>query len=261
VPELPDVEVYRKYVNATALHKYIESTRVESAGILSGISTRGLGRALRHKSFESTCRHGKYLFIALSENGWLVMHFGMTGELKYFRDLQETPDYTRLLINFENGFHLAYIAPRKLGRITLTESPAAFMAQQKLGRDALDISETDFIELASKQRGNVKSWLMNQNIIAGIGNIYSDEILFQAGIRPGHPVKDLGEVAIRKLYKTMRSALQTAIRARANPERMPAGFLLPHRKQDGHCPRCRTHLVHIKVAGRSAWYCPRCQGC
>lgn len=259
MPELPDVELYRRYLNATALHQAIAHTHTEDASILSGISPQGLGRALAHRSFESTGRHGKYLLIALQHGGWLVLHFGMTGTLKYFQERGDTPRYTRALFSFDNGFHLAYAAPRKLGSIRLVDSPQELVQAQRLGPDALDVTRDEFRQLAAGRRGAVKSWLMDQETMAGIGNVYSDEILFQAGIHPRRQVGQLDEAALNQLHAKLRQVLETAIGAHAEPDRFPAGFLLPHRKPGGTCPRCEGTVETIRSGGRSAWYCPACQ--
>lgn len=259
MPELPDVEVFRQYLNATALHQRIDHVHTESPSLLQGSTPQSLGRSLNGARFEATRRHGKFLFIDLTDKGWLVLHFGMTGKLKYYRDQQAPPDYTQLLITFHNRYHLAYIAPRKLGRITLTDSVENFIHDQELGPDALDLTTEDLLERAEGRRGSMKSWLMNQSILAGVGNIYSDEILFQAGVHPRQPVKAMSREALQDLHAALRRVLKSAIKAGAEPDRMPADFLLPHRKEGGHCPKCEAELKQLKISGRSAWYCPACQ--
>jgi formamidopyrimidine-DNA glycosylase len=259
MPELPDVEVYRRYFNGTSLHQRIDHVHVESPTILSGLSPQALGRALSHRSFESTERHGKYLLIAMDNQEWLVMHFGMSGELKYFQHKQDIPEYTQVLISFDNGHHLAYVSPRKLGRIALTDSPQALMAKHELGPDALDLSEQQFMELAAQRRGGVKAWLTDQQAMAGIGNIYSDEILFQAGIHPSQPVNKLEDTDLKQLFKAMRLVLEAAIQAHADPDQLPDNFLLPYRQKGGSCPKCHKPLESIKSGGRTTWFCPHCQ--
>jgi formamidopyrimidine-DNA glycosylase len=259
MPELPDVEVFRRYVNATALHQRIEHVHVESTSILRDTSPQGLGRALNHKSFQSTSRHGKYLFIKVETDQWLVMHFGMSGHVKYFQGKQDIPDYTQILISFVNDHHLAYIAPRKLGFIGLTDKPDTIITAEQLGTDALGLTEKQFMEMAAARRGGAKAWLMDQQTIAGIGNIYSDEILFQAGIHPRMPVSDLDKKALQKLRQAINKVLHTAIDAKVDPQKMPSNFLLPHREEGGHCPNCDGPLETVKTGGRTAWYCPQCQ--
>ncbi len=260
MPELPDVEVYRQYLEATSLHQRVERVHVESPALLTGTNPQGLGRALHRKSLKTTHRHGKYLFAGLSGGRWLVLHFGMSGELQYFRGGQEqSPDYTRCLVSFGNGFNLAYVAPRKLGLIGLVDSPRSLVKERKLGPDALELGQQAFRELAVGRRGTVKSWIMDQHSIAGIGNIYSDEILFQAKLHPKRLVADLDEATVMRLYDAMRHVLESAVKAGADPGRMPAAFLLPRREAESRCPKCGSALKSMQVAGRSAWYCPRCQ--
>lgn len=259
MPELPDVETYKRYLQARALHQRIERIQVQAPALLKGTTAQALGRALKGRTFESACRHGKYLLVELDHGGWLVLHFGMTGELRYARRREERPGQSECLIVFDNGSSLAYIAPRKLGRITLTDSPQTLAHDRKLGPDALDLSGAQFRELATHRRGTVKAWLMNQQIMSGIGNVYSDEILFQAGIHPQRSVAALDDDELKQLYKALRAVLNTAVKKKADPEKMPADFLLPQRHKGGRCPKCGTALRAIKTGGRSAWYCPRHQ--
>ena len=260
MPELPDVEVYRQYLDATALHQKVEGVHAQSPELIEGTTSQGLGRALQGNTLEATARHGKYLFVDITGSSWLILHFGMTGNLKYYQHSQDKPEYTRFLVSFANGYHLAYIAPRKLGRIALTDSPQAWVSEKGLGPDALAISESAFLERTAHRRGSVKSWLMHQKNIAGIGNVYSDEILFQARINPKTAVNELKEGQLKELYQVMRTVLEDAITARADPDQMPRSFLTPHRHKGGKCPNCNGTLKTIKVSGRTAWYCPGCQG-
>ncbi|HKL63450.1 MAG TPA: DNA-formamidopyrimidine glycosylase family protein [Woeseiaceae bacterium] len=260
MPELPDVEVYRRYIDATSLHSPVAGVEVPSPGVLRGTTPQGLGRALRGRPFEETRRHGKYLFVQLGDDGgYLVLHFGMTGELAYAVDAGPPPEYTACRFRFDHGGSLAYVAPRKLGRVSVTGSSSGFIEEHELGPDALSLSKEPFRRLAEGRRGSVKSFLMNQEVMAGIGNVYSDEILFQAGLHPRHAVNDLDSAALGALWRAMRKVLRQAIAAGAEPREMPESFLLPRRHEDGRCPRCGTGLRHVTVSGRSAWFCPDCQ--
>jgi formamidopyrimidine-DNA glycosylase len=134
------------------LHHRIAGTHAESDEILQGTSPQGLGRALKDNQFDSSRRHGKYLFIELHNGGWLGMHFGMTGSLAYFGSDSQVPDYTRLLLTFNNGYRLAYVAPRKPGKVFLTDTVQAFIEDHGLGPDALAPSPAEFKELAQGRR-------------------------------------------------------------------------------------------------------------
>lgn len=259
MPELPDVEVYRRYMNATSLHQAVSEVEVPAPKLLSGTTPQGLGLALKGRSFCETRRHGKYLFASLGRDKQLVMHFGMTGKLAYARKKHTLHPHAAMRLSFSNGAVLDYIAPRKLGMIGVTAALESFVAENELGPDALGIDEKHWLELARGRQGSAKSWLMNQEVIAGIGNIYSDEILFQAKIHPARKIKQLDQRELRKLHDATQGVLEAAISVGAEPADMPNDFLLPHRKKDGRCPRCKGKLKQIHVSGRSAWYCPDCQ--
>jgi formamidopyrimidine-DNA glycosylase len=259
MPELPDVETYKRYIDATALHKTVKKVAIDASDLLEGISKTSLQRHLRDRQLVSTRRHGKYLFVQLSDERWLVFHFGMTGRLKYFRDLDDTPPYTDMLIEFDNGFHLAYIAPRKLGMIGLINDTDRFVRQRQLGPDAMDVTLQQFEESARGRRSAVKTWLMNQRVIAGIGNVYSDEILFHAGIHPKANIKDLQEPQIKRLFEALREVIHTAVNAQADPKKMPSTYLTPRRGNAKQCPRCGGLLDQVTIGGRTAYFCPKCQ--
>lgn len=260
MPELPDVEVFKRYLDSTSLHQEIEEVKASSKQVLKGVSSSTLGKELKGRSFSSTDRYGKYLFAHLDgDEAILLLHFGMTGFLKYFKDLEKEPPHDRLLISFKNGYHLAYDSQRKLGEIRLIEDQQEFVGKQELGPDAVSISFADFLDALSGSRASVKSALMNQKILAGIGNVYSDEILFQAGIHPASKAGNLDEKTLKNLFKAMGKVLDKAVKAGADPERFPKSFIIPHRHGDQKCPRCSGTIESEKISGRTAYFCPKCQ--
>jgi formamidopyrimidine-DNA glycosylase len=259
MPELPDVETFKRYMDSTSLHQAIERVQVKSRKILGNVSARKLQADLRGHEFESSRRHGKYLLVHVDDKAWLTIHFGMTGRLKYFRDAQEEPAHARLIIRFDNGFHLAYDCQRQLGKVDLAKDAESFIQEKKLGPDALDLNVNAFIERLGRARGSIKAALMNQKIIAGIGNIYSDEILFQAGVHPKTKVGDVGEDTLKRMFRAMKRVLKITIDRQADPERLPDSYLIPHRGRDKSCPHCSNDLERMKISGRTAYYCPKCQ--
>ena len=261
MPELPDVEVLRRYVCATSLRQKIDDVEVRSPEMLDGISARVLRARLKGDQFENTRRHGKYLFIGLKRGPWLALHFGMTGRLAYFRDLKRTPPHTRVLIAFSNGFRLAYDCQRKLGKVALVEDPPVLLRRKGLGPDAFEahLEVPDLKRLFMRRRAPVKSVLMEQGTIAGIGNIYSDEILFQAGLHPRACPGKLDDDALHALLRALKHVLRIAIERRADPKRLPASWLRLTRQPGGECPNCAARLARMKLARRSAYFCPNCQ--
>jgi formamidopyrimidine-DNA glycosylase len=260
MPELPDVEVFKRYFDSTALHQKIEEVKASSKQVLKGVSSSGLEKELKGRSFSYTDRYGKYLFAHLDgDKAILVLHFGMTGFLKYFKDLEKEPPHDRLLITFKNGYHLACDSQRKLGEIRLIEDRQEFIEKQELGPDAMSISFPDFRDALSDSRASIKSTLMNQQILAGIGNIYSDEILFRTGLHPREKAQALHANRLKTLYDAMKDVLEKGIELRADPDKFPRSFIIPQRSGDGKCPKCSGAVKSEKIAGRTAYYCPKCQ--
>ena len=198
----------------------------------------------------------------LSEGGYLVLHFGMTGKLRYYKNPEKEPEYSLICFEFENDFNLSYVMSRKLGHVYLSTDLKSFVDQKDLGPDVCssDLNRKVFHELLKDRRGMIKSALMDQSLMAGIGNVYSDEILFQAEVYPRQSVPDLKTNTIDDIYDCMHAVLQTAIDNNADPANFPVGYITPLRgSSEAKCPKCGGELQRLTVAGRSAYYCPSCQ--
>lgn len=263
MPELPDVENYCRYLQRHSLHKKIKGVTVGAPRILKGISGRDLGRALKGHSLDSARRHGKHLLAAVDDGRWLAFHFGMTGRFEHFREGQEDPPYVRLRFDFAGGEHLAYVNKRMLGRVELVDDADDFIRGKKLGPDAASVDEETFRERLGSKRGAAKAALMDQGLFAGIGNIYSDEILYHAKIHPRTDVAALDDATVKRLCRAMRHVLDTAVKKGAGAEdverRVPKSWLLPRRKRGADCPRCAGKIATLKMQSRTAYFCPRCQ--
>src|SRR6266516_4425304 len=144
MPELPDVEAFKRYLEATSLHQCIAHVDVLSADLLKGVSGRELARQLRGRRFESTRRHGKHLFVRTDDDIWLRLHFGMTGSLRYFKDEKKAPRHTRVLFLFAKDYRLAFDDQRKFGEIRLIKDVSEFLTKRVLGSDALDVDLPEF---------------------------------------------------------------------------------------------------------------------
>jgi formamidopyrimidine-DNA glycosylase len=261
MPELPDVQAFKQYLDATALHKRVAKTTVHDERILSGLSARQLAQALKNAQFHRSRRHGKYLFVDTSNDLWLLLHFGMTGELHYCKSEKELPKHARVSIDFKDGSRLDYICQRLLGKVQLVKDVPSFVENEHLGPDALDDAITSewFHERLASRPGPLKPALMDQSLIAGIGNVYSDEILFQAELHPETRSNRLSEKDVAHLRRTMRRVLRTTARHQADVAQFPRGYLTHHREKGGKCPKCKRELKIHKVSGRTAYFCPNCQ--
>jgi formamidopyrimidine-DNA glycosylase len=261
LPELPEVEAFRKYFSQTSLRQKIKSVEIDSPGMVKDIAIRNLQAKLKNKKFISTHRHGKYLFVKSEDGYYLVLHFGMTGDLKYFKSIEEKPKHTRLIINFTNGYHLALDDQRKFGTIRLINDPGKFVEKKNLGPDPLtkDFNENAFLQIFKKNAGTIKSVLMNQKNLSGIGNIYSDEILFHSGIHPGTSIKKLNERRLKNLYVNLEKILKKVINADSDQKNIPHTYLLKHRISGEKCPKCIGKIIRRTIAGRSSYFCAKHQ--
>ncbi len=256
MPELPSVEIFKKYFDKTALHQLITNVNVISPEILVETSSKQMKKAMEGHEFTESIRYGKYLFGKLDSNLFLIMHFGMTGYLHY--DNQNSSRYLRLLIKFSGGNFLAFDDARKFGKLGLTLDPDEFIKNKKLGPDAMEVNYEKFHEIFQGRKGMIKPLLLNQNILAGIGNLYADELLYQSRVHPLTRADLLDEQEWEQIFHNMKKVLNKAIECNDDIKSLPESYLLPHRHKEGECPEGEK-LEIIKVGGRTTFLCPHRQ--
>jgi formamidopyrimidine-DNA glycosylase len=265
MPELPDVEIFRRLAEESCAGRVIAEVRVTDPRMVQGTSAETLRHRLEGKRVSACRRHGKVLFVETEAGGALVLHFGMNGSLRHLARGEKEPAHTHLSLGFAEGDQLAYLNPRRIGGVRFAESAERFIADTSLGPDALDpaLDLASFNAVLGDGRQAIKAVLMDQARVAGIGNIYADEILFQARLHPGLAARALDAAARTRLYEAMRHVFETAVACGAGAEKftekLPKDFLIPHRRAGGHCPRCGTALRTFKQGGRTGYYCPKCQ--
>jgi formamidopyrimidine-DNA glycosylase len=260
VPELPEVESYTRYFAEHALQQTIARVRVLDERILGEIRASKFTGALKGREFSAVRRHGKNLF-ADAGGVWLHLHFGMTGDLAYYRGSQAQPRFARVVFDFVGDAHLAYDDMRLFGVVDLTPSPDDYIREHRLGPDPLDSAFTlrEMRRIVGERRGAIKSLLMSQEIIAGIGNLYADEMLFHAGIHPARPVGELDDSEVRTLFTAMRKILRESVERRARDAELPARYLFAHREEGTRCPRCGGTIAKTVVFGRTTYFCRKHQ--
>jgi len=272
MPEMPEVEAFKKYIGDTSLHKKIVDVETNAKSAIKNVSFNDFKKLLKGNSFSSVKRMGKYLVIPLKDsNQKLVMHFGLTGTL-YYAKKGDKPNYSFVRFIFGPDA-LSWISKRKFGGIWLVTDINTIKGLKNIGPDPLTLSEDRFLAIAKQHaRKNIKSFLMDQDIISGIGNEYSDEILYQAGIDPHHKVSDLTELQKKKIYSVMNTVLDYAIKLRkkhakdingqdffsgVESDHFKSSYLQAHRHGDGRCPKNKNHMLRkAKIAGRTTYYCP-----
>lgn len=256
MPELPDVEVSRSYLAHTVMHKKITDIRTTGGRVFR--SPQKDIMKLKNRSFEDTSRHGKYCFLDTDSKTTLVLHFGMTGSVNYYRD-NDDPRHAVLVVTFSDGHKFAFINIRKLGKVLVIEDKEKFIRKNSPGPDALTISKREFMKMMRAKKGKIKPALMDQKNIAGIGNIYADEILYHSGIDPGRKTGSLDEDSLNRIYEKIRSVLITAVECGADVEKMPENYLIKRRKKGSPCPLDKGMINKRTIGGRSSYYCPEHQ--
>jgi len=182
MPELPEVETFKRYLDKSSLRQLIKEVKVSDERVLN-VDYLYLRKSAVNKQFVSSNRHGKYLFVWLNPK-FLVMHFGMTGDLQYYNSKFAEPKFSKVIFYFRNNFNLAYKSSRMFGRLDIVDSIEDYIKKKRLGPDAFKMSFEEFTGALKRRTAIIKNALLNQSFIAGIGNIYSDEILYRTKLHP-----------------------------------------------------------------------------
>ncbi|NUP42751.1 MAG: Fpg/Nei family DNA glycosylase [Streptomyces sp.] len=258
MPELPDVEGFRQVFVSCAKGRVIRHVDVRDAGVLHGVSARRLREALEGRRFTGAERHGKWL-LARTGGPTLALHFGMTGLLVCARPDEEAVPHDRVLFTVGADRQLRYRDQRKLQGLWLADDESAverLLARQ--GPDALAMDRERFEAALRARRGTIKTVLIDQSVVAGLGNLLADEILWRARVRPGAHANGLTEDDRRRLYTQMRRTLRSAVPTGRVPPR--DSWLTGHRDTPSpHCPRCGEPLRRSRLGGRTTVWCAKCQ--
>ena len=278
MPELPEVETIKRDLDREVVGKRLKSVEVSGMrSIRRHPNKKHFIAKLEGHKISGVERRGKYLVLRLDSGDVLVAHLGMSGQLLRARGGKDPVDkHTHVVFTFTQGGQMRFIDPRTFGELFVT-TPDELEAQvpelAHLGFDPVDdmMSWTRFGELLTARKGKLKTLLMDQRFVAGIGNIYSDEILFAAGLRYDRSSDSLSSQEVRRLYRAMVETLQEAIKHRGSSLAdqqyrdlfgEPGEFQTLHKVYDREgqaCRRCRSTIVRVKVNGRSSFLCPQCQ--
>jgi formamidopyrimidine-DNA glycosylase len=257
MPELPDVEGFRRVLARYGAGRRIERVEVLDAGVLHDVDALALRAALIGRSFGQPDRHGKWL-LAHTDGPTVLLHFGMTGDLRWCPRDEPRHRHDRVVFGLDGG-ELRYRDMRKLQGVRLVHDAEALeRTLSDLGPDALAVRPRELDGMLAGRRGAVKAVLVDQSLLAGLGNLLTDEILWRARVNPRRPAHELAPDQRRRVYDEMRSTLRASIRAGRVPPRHT--WLTGVRDEPrGRCPRCHTPLARGRVGGRGTVWCPRCQ--
>jgi len=277
VPELPEVEVIRRDLEREVIGRKIKDVEVfKMRTIRRHPNKTHFRKALVDKKITAVSRKGKYLILRLDGQSALVIHLGMSGQLLREKSTKApTLPHTQVVIVFTQGGQLRFVDPRQFGEMFVTSLDGLNSVEelQHLGFDPLEepLSWIDFARRLGERKVKLKSLLMDQEFIAGLGNIYSDEILFAAGLRYDRRSDTLSAQEVRRLSRAIQEVLQEAIRERGSTlddeqyvdlYGQPGNFqsrAQVYNREGQPCNRCRTPIVKARFGNRHTWYCPQCQ--
>ncbi len=277
MPELPEVETIRRELDKEVVGKRIKKVDVKGMrSIRRHPNKKHFASRVEGQKIAGVARRGKYLVLTLESGDLLVIHLGMSGQLLRCPTKQEVVKHTHVILTFTQHGQLRFIDPRTFGELFVT-SPDELTAEvpelANLGVDPVEqpMSWARFGQELLRHQMKLKAFLMDQSILAGIGNIYSDEILFDAGLRYDRQTDSLSSQEIRRLYRSVVGILHDAIKYGGTTlpdERYVDTHGKPGEYQDHlevygrdkeACRRCRMTITKAKFGGRSTYFCPGCQ--
>jgi formamidopyrimidine-DNA glycosylase len=285
MPELPEVEVLRRQLEKEYVGKRIRTVDVKTRQYVKEAKPSGKRVTKRHitpKEFEKHLtggkvkgvhRKGKYLAFELDNKNHLVFHLGMSGHIVKATARRAADKHTHVVIHFTQGGEIRFFDARRFGEAYVADAEAYTEAMSDIGIDPIteQLPWQLFGDMVSQRRAKMKSLLMDQEFIAGLGNIYSDEVLFQAGLPWDRSSDSLTSNEVRRLSRAVSEVLQEAIKDRGTTlsdgewrdlydepgEHQNA--LAVHGREGQPCRRCRTPIERVRIGQRSHYYCPQCQ--
>lgn len=274
MPELPEVETVRRGLQKQLAGATIKSVKVLRNDSVGYPSPEEFVRLLKGRCFESVNRRGKYLLIHLSDKTGMVAHLRMSGRLLVMKGTEKEPAHVRIRLNLGDGRKLVFDDTRVFGRLWCVPAGKTFedvvptLAQ--LGPEPLEgLDPRHLKEAFAGKTQCIKTALLDQSIIAGVGNIYADESLYRARIKPTRKAGDISTAELKKLSKEIAIVLNNAIELGGSTLRdytdssgVNGNYqheALVYGRKDEECRSCKSRIQRIKLNGRSSHFCPRCQ--
>lgn len=280
MPELPEVETVVRGLQSLLPGRGILSVRLGKTDFID--DPAAIEQHVPGCRIVEVQRRGKFLVLFLEKNRalqtaagsaperfHLIVHLGMTGQLTVRSNAMPSALHTHVWFALDNERELRYTDPRRFGRMALVPESASDSILGELGLDALEASEEEFRGRLAGRRARIKALLLDQRVFRGMGNIYTDESLWRARIHPMRLGASLRPDEVARLYRAVQKVLREAIRLGGssisdyvNAEGAPGEFQLRHRvyqREGKKCARCGRLICRIIVAGRSSYFCPKCQ--
>lgn len=270
MPELPEVEALRRALEPEITGREILRVSLRQADVIAWPTPVEFAQRSAGTRIDGLERRGKYLGFDLAGGSCLWLHLRMTGKLSLVPPQHPLPDHTHVIFSLDDGRQLRFYDTRRFGRLWYLmpgeEEHAPALAA--LGDEPFSLDGGRILTLLGNRHRPIKSALLDQHLIAGLGNIYADEILFRAGISPLRQASTLTAAEADRIAQVMGPVLEEAIRRGVNCSRELFGKPLPSRQPEGWrvygrggqpCSVCGTPLVKVRIAGRTSVFCPQCQ--
>ena len=285
MPELPEVETIARGLDRRVKGDVIESVWLGSKPEPLKSPAAEIAETLEGKKITGVRRVGKHIVVDLEvrrrlashskkakksapsktdeDHAQWIVHLGMTGRMLVCNPDEEVAKHTHAIAKLASGRELRFVDPRRFGRLSVTHGFEA------AGTEPLEVELEKFVKLFQGRKTPIKSALLNQKLLSGVGNIYADESLFRSGIRPKRRASSLGKEDLRRLYLALQEVLKEAIKLGGSSvsdyvdsDGEEGFFQLQHRvygRESEPCLVCKTPIKRVVIGGRSSHYCPKCQ--
>lgn len=254
MPELPEVHTVEQFFRSTALQKHIHTVEVHDEKIIRNVSGAEFAQKITGNQFVNTYRQGKYCFGILESGQSVLFHLGMTGDFVFYADEEGASKYERFVFRFSDGSNLGFDCPRKFARILYLDNHLQYLQEIKLGEDALVIKWETFKQLAYGRKSTLKGFLLNQHYLAGVGNLYADEICWQTNVHPEATVGNIPEKILKEIFESMQRILGEAVERLPHYKAYPANWFWEWRKEGIKNPKGQGVITKSKIAGRTTYY-------
>ncbi len=263
MPELAEVETWRRLAEKVGAGKIIQSVHTaDDRIVMDQTPPADIARNLQGRRLVSAHRKGKHMWMCFDQPGDLLLHFGMSGSLKHYRDPTQAPGHEKLVLVLDDESRLAYRNPRRIGKIRWHEDARRFPSIAALGPDPyLDhIDAQDLAEKFVRRKRPIKSALLDQRLFAGVGNWIADEVLYQSKIDPHTPCGELSPAQLRKLTEKLHAIIQKAVEVEADETRFPKPWLFHYRWGKQAERTARGERIRFEtIGGRTCAWAPERQ--
>ncbi len=267
MPELAEVETVRNVLKEKILNKKIVKTNIFYPKIIEN-EVYYFNSKLLNNYIIDIKRRGKYLIFEINDY-YLISHLRMEGKYYYYSNSTDRLKHDHIEFIFEDGSKLVYNDTRKFGRMILIDKKEIYVYFSKLGKEPKDLTFDYLYSILNKKNKNIKTLLLDQSIIAGLGNIYANEVLFASKINPYKKGSDLSNIEINNIINTSNNIINKSIKEGGCTIKSYTSslgvtgnyqnYLQVHMKEKSKCNICDSYIVKEKIDGRSTYYCKNCQ--